>query len=146
MSTYFPKAGDVQLNWKLLDAENVVLGRLATVAASLLMGKHKPEFVPFMPVGDGVIVINVDKVKVTGKKMTDKKYYHYSGYPGGMKEESLESLFSRSPEKVVETAVFGMLPKNKLGHQLRTRLKVYRGNEHPHAAQEPERVELPRRY
>lgn len=134
------------MNWKLLDAENVVLGRLATVAASLLMGKHKPEFVPFMPVGDGVIVINVDKMKVTGKKMTDKKYYHYSGYPGGMKEESLESLFSRSPEKVVETAVFGMLPKNKLGHQLRTRLKVYRGKEHPHAAQEPERVELPRRY
>ncbi|MEW6367259.1 MAG: 50S ribosomal protein L13 [Acidobacteriota bacterium] len=146
MRTYFPKAGDVSLGWKLLDGENVVLGRLATVAAHILMGKDKAEYSPFLPMGDGVIVVNAEKIKFTGKRMTGKKYYRYSGYPGGMKEESLESLFARSPEKVVELAVFGMLPKNKLGKQLRTRLKVYRGATHPHTAQAPEAVKLPTRY
>lgn len=146
MKTFFPKEGEVRRGWKLLDAENVVLGRLATQAAKILMGKDKPEYVPFLAVGDGVIVVNADKVKVTGKKRTDKIYYHFSGYPGGMKAKSFEELFARSPEKVVELAIFGMLPKNKMGKQLRTRLKIYRGAAHPHAAQTPEQVSLPTRY
>ncbi|MBI2841173.1 MAG: 50S ribosomal protein L13 [Acidobacteria bacterium] len=146
MKTYFPKDGDVKLGWKLLNAENVVLGRLATVAARILLGKDKPQYTPFLAVGDGVIIVNADKIKVTGKKLTDKKYYHYSGYPGGMKETSLEALFAQSPAKVVEEAIYGMLPKNKLGKQLRTRIKVYTGSDHPHAAQTPEPVALPTRY
>jgi len=145
MRTYHAKAGEIALQWKILNGENVVLGRLATVAAHILMGKHKPEYVPYQAVGDGVIVINAEKIKLTGNKMSTKKYYHFSGYPGGMKEMSFEDLFEKTPEKVIELAVFGMLPKNKLGKQLRTRLKVYRGSEHPHEAQQPEAVPLPKR-
>ncbi len=146
MRTYHPKAGDVPLGWKLLDGENVVLGRLATAAAHILMGKHKPQYVPYLAIGDGVIIINAEKIKITGSKAGKKKYYHYSGYPGGMKETAYEDLFAQKPEKVIELAIFGMLPKNKLGQQLRSRLKVYRGPDHPHKAQAPESIPLPKRY
>ncbi len=142
MSTYIPRASEVRNDWYVLDAENEILGRLATKAAMLLMGKHKPDYTPFLKTGDHVVVINAEKVRLTGKKETDKKYYRHSGYPGGIKFVTAGMLRQKHPERLVEYAVHRMLPKNKLGVQLQTRLKVYAGSEHPHEAQGPKPLEI----
>lgn len=133
--SYLPKQVDQQ--WYLVDAENQRLGRLATTIASILRGKNKPIYTPHLDAGDFVIVINADKVIVTGKKPSQKVYKRHSGRPGGMKEETFEKLIKRLPERVIEHAVKGMLPKNRLGRDLFTKLKVYAGSSHPHAAQQP---------
>ena len=137
MSTYVPRADQVRNNWFVLDAENQVLGRLATKAAMMLMGKHKPDYTPFLKTGDHVVVVNAEKVVLTGKKEDDKLYRRHSGYPGGLKETNARKLRQDHPERLVEFAVAGMLPKNKLGKQLAKRLRVYVGPEHPHEAQGP---------
>lgn len=136
-NTYVPRASELTHDWYVLDAAGKPLGRLATQAATLLRGKHKPNFTPFLKTGDFVIVVNADKVVLTGKKETDKVYYRHSGYPGGLRKETARHVRERHPERLVQRAVAGMLPKNKLGRQLRTRLKVYAGSEHPHQAQQP---------
>jgi large subunit ribosomal protein L13 len=135
--TYYAKPSEIERNWVILDAEGEILGRLAAKAASIIRGKNKPSYTPSMDTGDFVVVINAEKIRVTGKKEEQKKYYRHSGYPGGLKEESYAALMKRSPEKVIFEAVKGMLPKNRLGRALRTKLKVYKGSEHPHAAQQP---------
>jgi large subunit ribosomal protein L13 len=137
MKTYQPKAGEIQRRWVLVDAAGQNLGRLATEVAGILRGKGKPSFVPHLDVGDFVVVINAEKVTVTGKKLRQKTYYHHSQYPGGIKAVTLEKLLGEAPERVLEKAVRGMLPKTKLGDALYTKLKVYAGPEHPHAAQQP---------
>ncbi len=137
MKTYSPKPQDAQRNWHVIDAENRVLGRMATEIAIKLRGKDKPEFAPHMDMGDFVVVINADKIKVTGNKLSQKKYYRYSGYPGGIKEISLEKLLQKKPEEVIRHSVRGMLPKNKIGRDLLKKLKVYSGPDHPHKAQKP---------
>jgi len=136
--TYSPKATDVTRAWWVVDAGSAPLGRVATEVATLLRGKHKPMFAPHVDTGDFVIVINAALVEVTSKKSQQKIYYRHSGYPGGLREESFESLRERRPEAVVERAVRGMLPKNRLGRQMIRKLKVYSGAEHPHEAQRPE--------
>ena len=138
MSTPFPSAKDVRRRWWTLDAEGQVLGRLATEAARLLMGKHKPSYTPFLDSGDHVIIVNAEKVVLTGNKLDDKKYYRHSGYPGGLSEVKARRMLRERPEQILERAVIGMLPKTKLGRQMRSKLRVYAGPEHPHAAQEPE--------
>jgi large subunit ribosomal protein L13 len=140
--TFSPRAVDVDRRWWVLDAARMPLGRLATEVATLLRGKHKPIFAPHVDTGDFVIVINASQVAVTSKKSQDKIYYRYSGYPGGLKAESFEHLRERRPEAVVERAVRGMLPKNRLGRQLIRKLKVYAGPAHPHEAQMPQAYEL----
>jgi large subunit ribosomal protein L13 len=142
MATYVPRAADVRNEWYVLDAENQVLGRLATRVATLLMGKHKPDYTPFLKTGDHVVVINAEKVRLTGKKEENKLYYRHSGYPGGLKQISARDLRAKFPERLVESAVAGMLPKNKLGRQLSQRLRVYKGGGHPHHAQEPKVMKL----
>ena len=137
MKTYSPKPQDAQRNWHVIDAEHRVLGRMATEIAIKLRGKDKPEFAPHMDMGDFVVVINADKIKVTGNKLSQKKYYRYSGYPGGIKEISLEKLLQKKPEEVIRHSVRGMLPKNKIGRDLLKKLKVYSGPDHPHKAQKP---------
>ena len=137
MSTYFPKGGEVSRKWFVVDAQDQVLGRLASHVANLLAGKLKPTWVPFMDIGDHVIIINAEKVQLTGKKLEQKKYYRYSGYPGGMKSVSALDLKARRPDRMVEIAIKGMLPKNKLGKAMASKLKVYAGATHPHAAQQP---------
>ena len=137
MKTYVPKPADITNDWYVMDADGKTLGRLATAAATLLRGKHKPDFTPFLKTGDFVIVVNASKVSLTGKKETDKVYYRHSGYPGGLKRETAREVRAKHPERLVQRAVAGMLPKNKLGRQLRTRLKVYAGADHPHGAQQP---------
>ncbi len=137
MKTYVPKKEQIEKNWWLVNAEGKVLGRLATEVAVLLRGKRKPEFVDFLDSGDFVIVINAEKVKVTGKKMDQKKYYSHSGYPGGIKEKSYKELLENKPEEIIKKAVWGMIPKNKLGRAVYKKLKVYRGPHHPHEAQKP---------
>ncbi|MBS1853976.1 MAG: 50S ribosomal protein L13 [Acidobacteria bacterium] len=137
MSTEFPSKNGVNREWHVIDAQNVVLGKLASKAAMLLMGKHKPTFTPFLDAGDHVIVINADKVKVTGRKEEDKLYRHFTGYPGGLVEKSLKQVRAEKPVRLVEDAIFGMLPKTKLGKQMYRKLKVYAGDRHPHAAQQP---------
>ncbi len=124
-------------NWFVVDAQGMVLGRLATKVADVLRGKHKPTFTPNADIGDFVIVVNADKVKLTGRKMTDKVYRHHSQYMGGLKETTPEKLLAKKPERIIEMAVRGMLPKSKLGDRLFTKLKVYAGPEHPHRAQQP---------
>ena len=137
-TTCFFTKDDANQNWHVVDAQNQVLGRLATRVASILRGKHKPTYTPNADIGDFVIVINADKVKLTGKKMTDKSYYRHSGYIGGLKETTPEKVFaSNRPERIVEWAVRGMLPKSRLGDRLFTKLKVYAGPDHPHQAQQP---------
>ena len=138
MRTYMPKKGDGEDNWIVLDADDKVLGRLATKVAWALMGKDKPQYAPHVDVGDHVIVINAARVKLTGRKWNDKMYYHHTGYPGGIKQESAAHLRDRAPERIVEQAVYGMLPKSKLGKKMYKKLKVYAGPEHPHQAQMPE--------
>lgn len=140
--TFTPKTSDVSRQWWLVDAASMPLGRLATRVATLLRGKHKPMFAPHIDTGDFVIVINASQVAVTSKKSQEKIYYRYSGYPGGLKAESFENLRNRRPEAVIERAVRGMLPKNKLGRQMIRKLKVYGGPDHPHAAQQPTDLEL----
>jgi large subunit ribosomal protein L13 len=135
--TYSPKAHELSNEWLVIDATDVVLGRLATHAAALLRGKHKPTFAPHMDNGDFVIIINADKVALTGSKLAQKKAYRHSGYPGGLTATSYSELLEKNPEKAVEKAIKGMLPKNKLGADQLAKLKVYRGAEHPHAAQQP---------
>ncbi|MDD7384464.1 MAG: 50S ribosomal protein L13 [Actinomycetaceae bacterium] len=142
MRTYSPKAGDIERKWYLIDATDVVLGRLAAQIAVLLRGKHKPTFAPNADGGDYVIVINADKVALTGSKLEQKKAYHHSGYPGGLKETSYAELMDTKPDEVVLKAVRGMLPKNTLGRKQLTRLRVFRGEEHPHTSQKPEVLTL----
>ena len=135
--TFSPKPADVQHDWLVIDATNVVLGRLASHVAALLRGKHKPTFVPHMDMGDHVIILNADKVALTGSKLTQKMAYHHSGYPGGLSATSYENLMENNPVRAVEKAIRGMLPKNTLGREQMSKLKVYAGGEHPHQAQQP---------
>lgn len=142
MKTYIAKPEDITRQWYVIDAEGQTLGRLATVVADLLRGKGKPLFTPNVDCGDFVIVINADKVKVTGKKTTDKKYIHHTGWPGGYRETTFEKLIKAHPERVIEHAVRGMLPHSRLGRAIYGKLKVYAGDKHPHAAQQPQAFEL----
>lgn len=142
MKTVSMRAQDVQRSWLVVDAENKTLGRLATEVARRLRGKHKPEYTPHVDTGDYVIVVNAEKVRVTGKKTTDKIYYRHSGYPGGIKAISFEHLRDKHPERIIEKAVKGMLPRNPLGRAMFRKLKVYAGGEHPHAAQQPEPLDV----
>lgn len=140
--TYSPKTADIQRNWYVVDATDLPLGRLASEVATRLRGKHKPTYAPHMDCGDFIVVTNAEKVAVTSGKSQSKIYYRHSGYPGGIKAESFESLRERRPEAVVERAVRGMLPRNKLGRQMARKLKVYAGPHHPHASQKPEALEF----
>ena len=142
MRTYTPKAADVTKKWYIVDAENVVLGRLATTVANLLRGKHKPTYAPHIDTGDYVIVINADKVVLTGNKLDTKRAYRHSGYPGGLRSLTYRELLEKSPEKAVEKAVRGMVPHTKLGRAQMKKLRVFVGSEHPHTAQQPETVEI----
>lgn len=142
MKTVIPKKGEIERRWYLVDVEGQVLGRAAAKIARILRGKDKPSFTPHMDTGDFVIVINAEKVKVTGAKEDQKTYFRYSGYPGGARSETLRHLRNRRPEEIVRRAVKGMLPKNRLGRVLFTKLKVYAGPDHPHAAQLPEPLDL----
>lgn len=142
MSTYIPSAHEIARKWYVVDATGKTLGRLATEAASVLSGKRNPKYVPFMDMGDHVIVINAEKVRLTGLKSQQKVYRRYTGFLGGLREESFTRLLARKPEKIVEEAVKGMLPKTKLGRQMATKLKVYAGDKHPHAAQQPQALEI----
>ena len=138
MSTYFPKAGEIARKWYVVDASGKTLGRLASRIALILMGKENPQYTPFIDTGDHVIVLNAEKIKTTGLKAEQKKYQHYTGYPGGLRTEEFRKRFARKPESIVEAAVERMLPKTKMGKQMMTKLNVYRGDKHPHQAQKPE--------
>ncbi len=140
--TYAPRAGEVVREWLVVDAAGQTLGRLASEVATLLRGKHKPDYAPFLDTGDFVIVVNAGKIAVTGNKLRQKVYYRHSGYPGGIREITLEDMLRRHPTRAVELAVRGMLPKNRLGRQLLGKLKVYAGPEHPHEAQQPREYTL----
>lgn len=142
MRTYSPKPGDVSAKWHLIDADGVVLGRLASQVAALLRGKHKPTYAPNFDGGDYVVIVNAEKVVMTGKKWDEKMAYHHSGFPGGLKATSYGKLREQHPEKVIEKAVRGMMPHTTLGRQQLKKLKVYAGAEHPHAGQNPEVYEL----
>lgn len=138
MSTFMAKKEEVKRDWYVIDATGKPLGRLATKVAMILKGKHKPIYTPHVDTGDYVIIVNADKVILTGKKMDDKIYYSHTGYPGGIKAQNFRSLMSKSPEKVVYKAVWGMLPHNVLGRKMIKKLKIYKGTEHPHEAQKPQ--------
>lgn len=140
--TFSPKSRDIDRAWHLVDATDYPLGRLASEIAQILRGKHKPTYAPHVDMGDFVVVVNAEKVAVTSGKSQAKIYYRHSGYPGGIKAETFESLLERRPEAVIERAVRGMLPKNKLGRQMARKLKVYAGPDHPHEAQKPQPIEL----
>jgi large subunit ribosomal protein L13 len=140
--TYSPKPGDITHAWHVIDATDVVLGRLATHAATLLRGKHKPTYAPHMDTGDFVIIVNAEKIAVTGNKRTDKFVYRHSGYPGGLRKRSVGEMIEKHPDRLVEKAIQGMLPKNKLGRAMSKKLKVYAGPVHPHAAQKPAPFEI----
>ena len=142
MSTYSPKPGDITHAWHVIDATDVVLGRLAAQAATLLRGKHKPMYAPHMDTGDFVVVVNAEKVAVTGNKRADKFIYRHSGYPGGLRQRSVGEMLEKQPDRLVEKAIKGMLPKNRLGRAMAKKLKVYAGPEHPHAAQKPVAFEI----
>lgn len=142
MKTYYAKPGEVEREWLLIDAEDQVLGRVATQAAKILRGKHKPQYTPHVDTGDFVIIINADKVRLTGNKANEKIYYHHTGYPGGLRSETFAEAMAKHPERVVEHAVKGMLPKTTLGRQQGMKLKVYAGPDHPHAAQKPRKIEV----
>ncbi|QDX92177.1 50S ribosomal protein L13 [Brevibacterium sp. JNUCC-42] len=137
-TTYMAKTQEVERKWYIVDAEGQTLGRIASEVASILRGKLKPEFTPHVDTGDFVIVLNADKIKLTGKKLTDKMYYRHSMHPGGLKATPAGEMLSKRPDRLFELAVKGMLPKNSLGRQMFSKLKVYAGTEHPHAAQKPE--------
>lgn len=140
--TYFPKKKDIKRVWYIVDAKDKILGRLAAGVASILRGKHKPYFSPHIDTGDEVIVINASKVRVTGRKLSQKVYRHYSGYPSGLKEVTLSKLLNRKPETVFKLAVKRMLPKGKLGTRIFRKLRVYSGEHHPHASQNPKPIKL----
>ncbi|HEY5674515.1 MAG TPA: 50S ribosomal protein L13 [Malonomonas sp.] len=142
MSTQVAKEQDIVRSWFIVDLEDVVLGRAATEIARVLRGKHKPIYTPSVDTGDFVVVLNADKVKMTGNKLADKKYYHHTGYPGGIREITAEKLLAKKPEMVIQAAVKGMLPKNKLGSKMFKKLKVYAGGDHPHAAQQPKELKI----
>jgi large subunit ribosomal protein L13 len=142
MATYIPSANEISRKWFVLDANGKTLGRLATEAASVLSGKRNPKYTPFIDMGDHVIVINAEKVRLTGLKSQSKIYRRYTGFPGGLREESFVRLLERKPEKIVEEAIKGMLPKTKLGRKMASKLNVYRGDKHPHQAQKPEVLEV----
>lgn len=142
MKTYMAKPAEVDRKWYVIDAEGQTLGRLASEVASILRGKHKTTYTPHIDTGDYVIVINAEKIQLTGNKLNDKMYRHHSGYPGGLKEVNYATLLARKPEKAIEQAVKGMLPHNRLGRAMYRKLKVYRGGQHPHQAQKPELREL----
>ena len=142
MKTYSAKPHEIDQSWLLVDAEGQTLGRMATAIATRLRGKHKPEYTPHIDTGDFIVVINAEKVHVTGKKATDKIYHGHSGYPGGLKSISFEKLIEKSPEKIIQRAVKGMLPRTALGRAMFKKLKVYAGSEHPHSAQQPQTVQL----
>lgn len=137
MTTYVPKKGEVKKAWRVIDAEGKVLGRIAAEAATVLRGKHKPQYTPFLDCGDNVIVVNAEKAVVTGRKFTDKKYYRHSGYPGGIKETTYQEMLEKHPTRAMTLAITGMLPHNRLGRSLARNLRVYAGPDHPHEAQSP---------
>lgn len=140
--TYYPKEGDITREWFLVDANDQNLGRLASQIAAYLIGKHKPTFTPGVDTGDFVIVVNAERVRVTGNKLDDKMYYRHTGYPGGIKEITLRQQLQKFPERVLRKAVWGMLPHNKLGRKMIKKLKIYSGPEHPHSAQKPTALDL----
>ena len=142
MTTYTAKAGQVQHGWYVVDAQNKVLGRLATQIAMRLRGKHKPEYTPHVDTGDFIVVVNASKLRVTGRKTERKVYYRHTGYPGGLKETNFAKLQSKKPERVLQLAVKGMLPKGPLGYAMLRKLKVYAGDKHPHSAQQPKALEI----
>jgi len=142
MRTYFPRKGDIEPRWFVIDAEGKVLGRLSTLIATIISGKAKPTYTPFLDTGDHVIVINAEKIVLSGKKETDKVYHHHSLYPGGLKSKQARFVRAEKPEAMIEEAVWGMLPKNKLGRKMLKKLKVYRGAKHPHQAQQPEPIDV----
>ncbi|MDA8170109.1 MAG: 50S ribosomal protein L13 [Nitrospiraceae bacterium] len=142
MKTRFARKDEIERKWYVVDASDLVLGRLATKIATYLRGKHKAIFTPNVDTGDFIVVINAEKVRLTGKKIDQKVYYRHSNYPGGLKEETARRLLERKPERVMESAVWGMLPKNRLGRQMIKKLKVYSGPEHPHMAQQPETLSI----
>jgi len=142
VKTYTPKPEDIEREWFLVDAEGKTLGRLASKIAEVLRGKHKPVYTPHLDCGDYVIVVNADKVQATGQKLDQKIYYRHSGYPGGLKSINLRDQLQKHPQRVVEAAVRGMLPKNPLGRKMLTKLKVYAGDSHPHQAQQPKVLEV----
>ena len=142
MSTYFPKAGEIARKWYVVDASDQALGRLASQVARILMGKESPKYTPFIDAGDHVVVINAEKVKISGMKSEQKQYHRYTGYPGGLRTEDYRKRFARKPEGIIEDAVKRMLPKTKMGTQMYSKLKVYRGDKHPHQAQKPEAKSL----
>jgi large subunit ribosomal protein L13 len=144
MRTYFPKEGDIQARWFVIDAEGMVLGRLSSEIAKVITGKTKPTYTPFLDTGDHVVVINAEKVVLTGNKEEDKLYRRHSGYPGSLTERAARFIRAEKPETMIEKAVWGMLPKNKLGRKMLKKLKVYRGTNHPHQAQQPEKLEVDR--
>ena len=137
MRSYVPKENEITREWVVLDASDQVLGRLATEAARLLRGKHKPDFTPFLDTGDFVVVVNAERIRLTGNKLDDKVYYRHSGKPGSLKAETARERLEKYPERIIQAAVWGMLPKNRLGRKLLKKLKVYAGPEHPHEAQQP---------
>jgi large subunit ribosomal protein L13 len=141
--TYTPKASEIERSWYLVDAEGLTLGRMATEVARVLRGKHKPTFAPHMDMGDHVIIVNADKVVLTANKAESKQVYRHSGYPGGIRSETYAAMLERVPAEAVRRTVRGMLPKNRLGRQMLKKLKVYAGPDHPHAAQQPEVLEIP---
>ena len=143
MKTFSPTPKDINREWFVVDAQDQVLGRLASQIAHRLRGKHKPEFAPHMDNGDFIVVVNCEKIKVTGKKLTDKKYYRHSGWVGGLKTTRLGDMLADKPARVLTTAVRGMLPKNRLGRAMLKKLKIYAGTEHPHTAQNPQPLTLP---
>jgi large subunit ribosomal protein L13 len=142
MKTFSAKTETVKRDWCIVDADGKTLGRLASEVASRLKGKHKPEYTPHVDTGDYIVVVNAEKIRVTGKKTTDKMYHRHTGFPGGIKSMSFESLIKHAPERVLEFAVKGMLPRNSLGRAMFRKLKVYAGTEHPHAAQQPAQLEI----
>ena len=142
MKTYYAKPSEVQREWLLVDAEGMTLGRLASQVAQILRGKNKPTYTPHVDTGDFVVVVNADKIKITGAKATDKVYYHHTGYVGHLKSETFTEAMEKHPTRVIEHAVKGMLPKGTLGHQMIKKMKVYAGPEHPHQAQNPRKIEL----
>ena len=142
MKTFSAKAHEVKRDWYIIDATDKILGRVATEIARRLRGKHKAEYTPHVDTGDYIVVINADKITVTGKKFKEKVYYRHSGYPGGIKETSFDKLQAKHPERIIEIAVKGMLPKNVLGREMYRKLKVYSGTEHPHTAQQPKKLEI----
>ena len=142
MKTYYAKPLEVEREWVLIDAEDQVLGRVAAKAAQILKGKHKPQYTPHVDTGDFVIIVNADKIRVTGNKLLAKEYHRHSGHPGGLKSETFQEAMQKHPERVIEHAVKGMLPKNTLGRAMGKKLKVYCGAEHPHMAQKPRKIEM----